>query len=137
MAAFLSPRPLIHGIAQSWRRAFGPSELPIEPSNAEVTSAVPPETADDELLFVRMRALGFDRAAVARYWPILVLDMHKNCVACDSRAPCEADLKAHERGRPDTQTWQDYCPNVATLNMVSSLLPAMKEVAPRLQSRDI
>ncbi len=135
MAAFLPTRPFVESLVQSWRRFAGRS-------GTETTAFVPNVQnipVNDDLLCIRMQALGLDRTEVIRLWPGIMLDLRKNCIACDSRIECDAELKSisPEGDRSETQNWKDYCPNVANLNMLSSLLPAMQEVAPRLQSRDI
>jgi hypothetical protein len=136
MAAFLSTWPFARSLVRSWRRFAGRPEL-LNNVEAETAAFVPDVQSipTDDLLCIRMRALGLDKAEVTRLWPDTMVDLRKKCIACDSRMECDAELKSPSES--DAQNWQDYCPNVATLNMLGSLLPAMREVAPRLPSRDI
>lgn len=92
--------------------------------------------SNDDLLCIRMRVLGLDKTEVARLWPSIVLDLQTSCAACSSRTQCDTDLKSlsPEGDGLDAQNWQDYCPNVATLNMLSSLFPAVRPMTPRKDS---
>ncbi len=131
MVAFLTTWPLIDGVARSWQEL---SCLAESLNNArEATIAFVPDIQsvhpdDNDLLSRRMRALGLEATEVARFRPGIIVDLHTICVACDSRTQCDADLKSvsPEDDGSDAQAWQDYCPNVATLNMLSSLLPGMR-----------
>jgi hypothetical protein len=130
MVVFRASWPSIDRFTRSWQRRFRLSEL--LNNLGEQTIAVASDnqgvSANDDLLSLRMRALGFDTTEAAQFQPGIILDLHKSCVACESRAQCAADLKSAnpEGDSSDAKIWQDYCPNVATLNMLSSLLPAMR-----------
>ncbi len=128
MAAFLPTWPFVESLVRSWRWFASPSELlnNAEAETIAIVSDVQGVPANDDLLCIRMLELGIDRAEVARLWPGIMLDLQKNCIACNSRIECDAELKSisSEGDRFETQNWKDYCPNVATLNMLSSLLPA-------------
>jgi len=47
-------------------------------------------------------------------------ELQRNCSACASHRRCALDLK-HDLMDPTRPDWQDYCPNVAMLKMLSSL----------------
>jgi hypothetical protein len=132
MVAFLTTRPLINGLVQSWQRFSHVSPF-LNHANEESIAFVPDiksvQPKNDDLLSRRMRALGFDMTEAARFRPDIVLDLQKICLGCDSRTQCDADLKtvSAEAYSSDAETWRDYCPNVATLKMLSSLLPVMRE----------
>ncbi len=134
MVAFLTAWPLIDGLVRSWEELSCLSEL-LNNAREETIAFVPNIQSvhlnDNSLLSRRMRALGLDTTEVTQFRPGIIRDLHNICVACDSRTQCDADLKSvsPEDDGSDAQTWQDYCPNVATLNMLSSLLPAMRVAA--------
>lgn len=134
MVAFLTTWPLIDGLIRSWQDLSCLSEL-LNDAGEDV-SIIDPDLArvrpnSNDLLSRRMSVLGLNAAEVARIEPGIFLDLRRTCVVCDSRAQCDTDLKreSSEDDTSDAQTWQDYCPNVATLNMLSSLLPAMQGTA--------
>lgn len=130
MVVFPANWPLVDGFARTWRQFRCLAELTNNPDEDAATSAHDIENVhgDGDLLFRRMRALGFDPAEVVQFWPGILQDLQKTCHACGSRNQCDADLKSvsPDGDGMDIQTWQDYCPNVATLKMLSSLLPAMR-----------
>lgn len=64
-----------------------------------------------ELLTGMMEALGIDRAAVARSWPVVVRDLQRVCMWCDHKGQCRRDL---ELGHV-TQNAPTYCLNRSTL----------------------
>jgi hypothetical protein len=72
------------------------------------------------LLYRRMEALHIDPHDLAWLESALLRDMQKVCTMCESRRTCLRDLKRD----PDdlhNQDWRDYCPNVATLDMLAAL----------------
>ena len=73
-----------------------------------------------DLLRRRMAALGLDPDELARSEPATLRDLQKLCTMCRSRGRCARDL-AQESADPDWQDWRDYCPNAATLDMLSTL----------------
>jgi len=74
-----------------------------------------PETAD--LLLRRMAALDLDSGEVAEIeWPTF-LDLQRVCTMCGDKRRCAHDLSRD----PNDTAWVDYCPNVATLKMLSAL----------------
>ncbi len=133
MVAFLTTWSLIDGIAESWKYMFGLSESSRDPSE-DAGGIVPAGTTvcpdSSELLSRRMRALGFNANEVVRIEPGILLDLHSKCTRCDSWAQCELDLGKEKPDRSDDRAWQDYCPNVATLKMLKSLLSATWDVGP-------
>ena len=125
--------PSIGRLTRSWQRQFRLSEL--SNNTGEETSALVPDSRgvpanNDDLLSLRMRALGIEMAEVARFRSGIILDLRKACVACGSRTQCAAEFNSVDpEDDSEARMWQDYCPNVATLNMLSSLLPAMRVTA--------
>jgi hypothetical protein len=81
---------------------------------SEVSSA----TADlgDELLRCRMVIVGLFSGAVERDDSATFDLLRRNCLACDDRARCEADLKDD----PANPVWRRYCPNAAKLNTLAA-----------------
>lgn len=77
-----------------------------------------PDAAD--LLLRRMRALRLDPDETSRAEPALFRDLQRLCAMCESRGRCARDL-AGKSAAPGNEDWRDYCPNVATLNMLSTL----------------
>ena len=130
MVAFLTTCPLVDRLARSWQQFSCLSELLNNPDDdaAVFVHDIKNVSANDDLLSRRMCTLGFDRSEAVRFRPDIIPELQKSCVACNSRTQCDADLNSVSLdgdGVPD-QTWQDYCPNVATLKMLSSLLPATR-----------
>jgi hypothetical protein len=75
---------------------------------------------DASLLFGRMALLRIDRDELARDDPLLLRELEGICTLCGSKEECLKDL-ALEGKTGEPQDWQDYCPNVATLNMLGAL----------------
>src|SRR2546423_10498695 len=76
------------------------------------------------LLERRLAALHLDAAELGRSEPATLRDLQRLCAMCGSRGRCARDL-AQDLTRnpvdPTVQDWRDYCPNGATLNMLSTL----------------
>ncbi len=72
------------------------------------------------LLLRRMGALRLDADEVRGSDPALFRDLQRLCAVCESRGRCARDLARESAGAGD-EDWRDYCPNVATLNMLSAL----------------
>jgi hypothetical protein len=72
------------------------------------------------LLERRMEALSLNPAEVAHMEPLKVRELQHCCVRCAKREQCALDL-ADRFADPDWQRWQGYCPNAATLTMLSTL----------------
>ena len=70
----------------------------------------------DELLRCRMVIVGLFSGAMERDDGATFELLQRECLACDARAPCEADL----RGDPANPVWQRYCPNAAKLNALAA-----------------
>jgi len=71
-----------------------------------------PSAAD--LLYQRMSALGLSAADVERIGHGVLWDLERTCSCCGSKKVCGRDLAE----RPADAKWQDYCPNVLTLESV-------------------
>ena len=69
-----------------------------------------PDSAN--LLERRIAALGLEQ--IAHSEPQMVRDLQRVCGQCTSEGRCERDLNSDERDR----AWRDYCPNVATLDVL-------------------
>jgi hypothetical protein len=116
MVAFLTSWPASNHLVDSWHDLLCMSELMF----------LRPE--GDALLSQRLKSLGLDAMEVKQAEPDFFLGLHRNCVRCDHRIECEADLRRQksEKNRGDAYAWQDYCMNTATLKMLSSLIPARR-----------
>ena len=71
------------------------------------------------LLERRMEALSLNPDEIAHIEPLTVRELRHRCVKCDKRGQCALDL-ADEFADPGWQSWRDYCPNAATLTMLST-----------------
>ena len=72
------------------------------------------------LLERRMEALSLNPDEVAHIEPLTLRKLQHRCVKCESRERCALDL-ADEFADPEWQCWRDYCPNAATITMLSTL----------------
>jgi hypothetical protein len=72
------------------------------------------------LLDRHMEALSLDPDEVTHMDPLMVRQLQKRCAKCDSKGQCALDL-ADEFADPERRYWRDYCPNAATLAMLSTL----------------
>lgn len=63
------------------------------------------------LLPLRMAALHLDPQELACTDGLLLWDMQRLCVTCNSHRRCRKDLTSD----PDNQVWEQYCPNAGTL----------------------
>jgi hypothetical protein len=70
------------------------------------------------LLERRMEALSLNPDEAAHIEPLAVRELQHRCVMCEKREQCALDL-ADEFADPGWQSWRDYCPNAATLTMLS------------------
>jgi len=75
---------------------------------------------DARLLRQRMELLGITPEDVSSIEAAMLRDMQRVCTMCDSRGVCIRDLR-RSASDPHSQDWRDYCPNAATLNMISTL----------------
>jgi Family of unknown function (DUF6455) len=75
------------------------------------------------LLERRMEALSLNPNEVAHIEPLTAQELRQRCIKCEKREKCAFDL-ADERIDPGGQSWRDYCPNAATLAMLSALQAA-------------
>jgi hypothetical protein len=72
------------------------------------------------LLRCRMLILRVDPDRYSNFEPANFRELQRNCSACTNHRRCALDLK-HDLTDPTRADWQDYCPNVAMLKMLSSL----------------
>ena len=72
------------------------------------------------LLRRRMIVVGVDPDWLSLSEPAAFRELQKCCSACDSHARCRLDL-AQDAIDPRRLDWQEYCPNVATLKMLSAV----------------
>jgi hypothetical protein len=77
------------------------------------------------LLERRMEALSLNPDKVAHIEPLMVRELRHRCVKCEKRGQCALDL-ADEFADPGWQSWRDYCPNAATLTMLSTFQSCSK-----------
>jgi hypothetical protein len=71
------------------------------------------------LLERRMEALSLNPDEVTHIDPLTVRELQHRCVKCEKRGQCALDL-ADKLADPGWQYWRDYCPNAATLSMLSA-----------------
>lgn len=76
-----------------------------------------PEEA--ELLRRRMAALHLDPEELARRDGGVMQDLQRLCTLCGSKGECAAALD----WRPQDASWQNYCPNAGTLNVLQARWP--------------
>lgn len=69
-----------------------------------------------ELLAQMMEALGIEREAVARSWPVVMRDLQRVCMWCDHKGQCRRDL---ELGRVEGVA-PVYCANRSTLEALKA-----------------
>jgi hypothetical protein len=87
-----------------------------------------------DLLHRRMAILGIAADDVAAAKPGLFEDMQRRCTLCTSRRQCMLDF-IRTSDNPAWLGWRDYCPNAATLNMLSVLHLCAKPAAESGQPR--
>ena len=82
---------------------------------------VPSHSPDPiSLLERRMEALQLNPDELTHIEPLMVRELQHRCVKCEKRRQCALDL-ADRSVDPEWQCWRDYCPNAATLLMLSAL----------------
>ncbi|MBX9846588.1 MAG: hypothetical protein K2Z80_32745 [Xanthobacteraceae bacterium] len=69
-----------------------------------------PDTSAD-LLARRLGALNLDPARLSARHPAVAQDLSRLCTLCADKSRCRHDLAR----RPESATWQSYCPNTGTL----------------------
>jgi hypothetical protein len=72
------------------------------------------------LLERRTKALSLNPDEVAHIEPRTVRELQQRCEKCEKREQCALDL-ADEFADPAWQYWRNYCPNAATLTMLSTV----------------
>jgi hypothetical protein len=74
--------------------------------------------ADVGLLLRRMAVLNIDPNEVDSADPLLFRELQGLCTLCQSKEPCACDL-AHNAADAGFRDWRQYCPNAATLSLLS------------------
>ena len=77
------------------------------------------------LLERRMEALSLNPDEVAHMEPLTIRELRHRCVKCEKRGQCALDL-ADEFADPGWKSWRDYCPNAATLSILSTFQSCSK-----------
>jgi hypothetical protein len=77
------------------------------------------------LLERRMEGLSLNPDEVAHTEPLRVRELQHRCVKCEKRGQCALDL-ADKFVDPGWQSWREYCPNAATLTMLSTFQSCSK-----------
>jgi len=77
------------------------------------------------LLERRMEALSLNPDEVVHIEPLTVRELQRRCVKCEKCGQCALDL-TDEFADPGWPSWRDYCPNAATLTMLSTLQSCSK-----------
>ncbi len=77
------------------------------------------------LLERRMGALSLNPDEVAHMEPLTLRKLQHRCVKCVKREQCALDL-ADKFADQGWQCWRDYCPNAATLTMLSTFQSCSK-----------
>jgi|SRR4051794_27089144 hypothetical protein len=72
------------------------------------------------LLERRMGSLSLTPDEIAHIEPGVIKTLRQRCARCVDLERCAMDL-ADKFADPGSQCWQDYCPNAATLTMLSDL----------------
>jgi len=88
------------------------------PSASELRKAAS-DGPEIRLLRHRMAMLQIDADELGRSQPATWLELKRTCAKCPSRGDCIWDI-ASELSDVG-QEWEDFCPNAATLNMLSTL----------------
>jgi len=88
------------------------AELGLTVSDLRDLAARGSDAAD--LLYRRMKALGFSRGDVERTTLGLMRDLERTCSCCGHKRECADDLAA----RPEGKEWKEYCPNATSLDGV-------------------
>lgn len=72
------------------------------------------------LLERRMGSLLLNLDEIAHIEPAVIKQLRQRCVRCVDLERCAMDL-ADKFADPGSQCWRDYCPNAATLTIMSTL----------------
>jgi hypothetical protein len=106
----------------------------VAPSASELRAVAAYGGDEADLLRRRMVALDLDPYELALSEPALVRHLQGRCALGESRGHCMLDLarESTDSARQDRQDWRDYCPNAATLDMLSALQSCSK-IAPKHQ----
>jgi hypothetical protein len=86
------------------------SELRMSSADLEALVRRGPHAADE--LPKMLRALGIDRADLARTEPLVLRDMERVCALCNHKRRCDRDLAAGTA----TAHYEEYCANAPTID---------------------
>lgn len=75
---------------------------------------------DIGLLLRRMAVLNIEADEVDSADPLRFRELQGHCTLCQSKGPCAYDL-AHDAAGAGFRDWREYCPNVATLSLLSRI----------------
>ena len=131
------PWPIIDGIKHWWRNWSGANsrlpelmccgedelermahDLGMPVSQFRRIAGYGPDAA--ALLFQRMAALNLGSDDVLTTAPGTLRDLQRVCTLCASHRKCARDLGRN----PADSKWEDYCPNVAMLKLLDTLVSA-------------
>lgn len=90
------------------------TEFGLSAGELRALAATGPGAAD--LLNKRLQALGIDPLEIATV-PGLKPALERCCSMCDSKSECARDLRTD----PHSASWEQYCPNEATLSALAAL----------------
>ena len=91
------------------------SDIGLGAGDLKILAGKWPDAAD--LAKRRVAALGLDTDAIERAEPGVMRDLKRVCALCGNKRACEHDLDYGAR----TSRWQDYCPNVETLEAIREI----------------
>jgi len=74
--------------------------------------------ADIDLLLRRMAVLNIEPVEVDSADPLLFRELQGLCTLCQSKGPCACDL-ARDDADTGSRDWREYCPNAATIGLLS------------------
>jgi hypothetical protein len=92
--------------------------LGIPPAQLRWVSSYRPDPIS--LLERRMQALSLSPDDLVHIEPRTARELQQRCVKCERSGQCALDL-ADEFADPGWRYWRDYCPNAATLTMLSTV----------------
>lgn len=73
-----------------------------------------------------MQALSLNSDEVNHMEPLTARELQRRCARCEKRGQCALGL-ADQFADPGWHNWRDYCPNAATLSMLSILHGCSKD----------
>jgi len=75
---------------------------------------------DSSLLFSCMQSLQIDRHELGHDHPLLYRELQGICTLCPSKDVCAQDT-TQQSTQALPETWQKYCPNASTLNVIGAV----------------